>query len=175
MRIFLVGFMGSGKSYTGKRLAKLLNFDFIDLDNYIETKTQSTITEIFTIYGEDKFRKIEQNTLHSIVKEQEAAIIVSCGGGTPCFFDNMQWMNQHGITIYLDTPVSVLMQRLKPGIINRPLLRNKSDVALEAFIATKLESRDTFYNCSMITIHQYEFHFDAAGIISRHFLDIVGH
>ena len=163
MRIFLVGFMGSGKSHTGKRLARLLKYDFLDLDKQIESDQNLTISEIFTRLGEDEFRKIERNSLYSTNNRNK--LVISCGGGVPCFFDNMDWMNKNGITIFLDAPVPLLVQRLLPGIQKRPLLSGKTEEELEGFIHEKLIERMAFYQKAMITIYQPKLHFDAAGIL----------
>lgn len=135
--------MGSGKSHTGRRLGDLLNLPFIDLDAFIEAQEGLSVQEIFSRYGEDFFRRTEQRALHQML-DHEAAII-SCGGGTPCFFDNMTWMNQHGITAYLQTPVETLFERLLPEMAHRPLLDGQDEETLPAFIAAKLALREPHY------------------------------
>jgi len=140
---FLIGFMGSGKTYQGTRLAKRLGVPFVDLDERIETHEGRTIPKIFEQQGEAAFRRLERRYLHEL--EHEAPCVVATGGGTPCFFDNMDWMNAHGITVFLKTPVPVLAARLRadPGV--RPLLANVPEDQLENYIARLLEQRAPYY------------------------------
>lgn len=147
MRIFLIGFMGSGKSYVGSRLADLLGYTFIDLDDKIEEKTQKNIARIFEEEGEDYFRILERDTLQSLDKHNNA--VIACGGGTPCFYNNMEWMKNHGKTIYLDLPPAILVQRLKNEKEHRPLIKDLSDKGeLLHFIEKKLSERVGFYQKS---------------------------
>jgi shikimate kinase len=148
MRVFLIGFMGCGKSHVGKQLSARTGWQFVDLDNRIEMQEQFSIADIFNAVGETAFRIIEQAALHDMA--QFDPIIVSCGGGTPCFFDNMDWMNQNGTTVYLQTPVSVLVERLRPNQAKRPLLQGLNDAALYAFVAAKLSERSPFYERAKI-------------------------
>ena len=117
-RIFLIGFMGSGKSSTGKKLANLLHFDFFDTDTEIERITGKTISQIFATDGEDFFREKEREIIAEL--SQKDNVVVSTGGGTPCFFDNMQLMNQTGLTIYLHANPKMLKQRLITNKKQRP-------------------------------------------------------
>ena len=98
-RIFIIGYMGAGKTTVGKALAKELNIEFYDLDWYIEARMRKTVKQIFDEQGEEGFRRIENNMLHEVGEFEN--VIVSCGGGTPCFFDNMDFMNRQGETVYL--------------------------------------------------------------------------
>ena len=144
MRIFLLGFMGSGKSYTGIRLAQQLEFPFVDLDTYIEDQNDKTIDQIFEEVGEDGFRQKEKAALQSIHAYEK--VVVACGGGTPCFFDNMNWMKNHGTTIFLDLPPHILEQRLLNGMDHRPLIKNLNKQGdLRAYIDSKLKARRPFY------------------------------
>lgn len=152
MRIYLVGFMGSGKSHTGRQLAQLLGYPFLDLDALIEERAGMDIPSIFAREGENGFRQREREALHSTRRLEE--IIVACGGGAPCFFDNMEWMNQHGLTIYLEAPVPVLAQRLMPGREHRPLIAGLAEEDLPAFIEEKLANRDPIYRQSQILFFQ---------------------
>ena len=149
-KIFLIGFMGCGKSKLGKALANKLERLFLDLDDLVEAKNQMSIPEIFAAFGEQGFREREKQTL------QEAAIandaIIATGGGAPCFFDNMEWMNKNGITVFIDTPVKVLADRLINARVERPLLKGKSYEELIAFIEEKLEERRPFYNQAQIIL-----------------------
>ena len=135
--------MGCGKSYIGKRLAKKLGWSFIDLDEYLEKKEGQLIRKIFQSEGESYFRKKEKEYVREM--NQFENTIIATGGGTPCFFENGDWMNKNGITIYLQTPVKVIFKHLKKGRNNRPLLRGFNDYELQEFIKKKLEEREIFY------------------------------
>lgn len=154
MRIFLIGFMGCGKTYSGKRLAARLGFPFIDLDDWIESNLQMTIGEIFLKKGEAAFRIIERDALREMLRFPEG--VIACGGGAPCFFDNMAWMNAHGLTIYLDTPVSILSRRLAAEKARRPLIAEITENELEEFIEKKLQERTVFYEQATICYRQKE-------------------
>ncbi len=144
MLVYLIGYMGSGKSTAGKKLAKNLGWNFIDLDNLIEEAQGITISEIFATQGEDAFRKIEQEMLATTFELSNT--IVATGGGAPCFYNNMEDMNAHGITIYIDISPKALVSRLKGAINSRPILKGKSDDELLAFIEEALENRIPFYS-----------------------------
>jgi shikimate kinase len=154
MRIFLLGFMGSGKSFSGKRLAEKNGMSFIDLDDYIEAKEGRTIREIFKKEGEAYFRKIEKECLHEMGERE--MIVISTGGGTPCFFDNMNWMNESGVTVFLETSVEVLSNRLFDEMQKRPLLKGFSKRELKNFIEKKLAERNAFYHQTQILYKQNE-------------------
>lgn len=142
-RIILIGYMGAGKTTVGKELAKALDLMFYDLDWYIETRMRKTVKEIFDERGEEGFRQIEHNMLHEVAEFED--VVISCGGGTPCFFDNMDYMNQQGETIYLQATPAVLQEHLKMGKGVRPLLLNKTPEEVSAYIAEQLEYREQFY------------------------------
>ncbi len=146
MRIFITGFMGAGKSYLGKLLAERLGFTFIDLDKLVETSLALPISDIFQELGEPAFRQIEAERLRSLANRTE--IVVATGGGTPCYLENMAWMNENGITIHLDASVSLLAQRLTSGKKQRPLIANLGDEELVDYIGTKLAERSVFYKKS---------------------------
>jgi shikimate kinase len=141
--IFLVGFMGSGKSTFGQLLASRLSLPFVDLDAVIELDTGKAICELFDTSGESAFRLLEKQMLHQIASGPSS--VVSTGGGTPCFFDNMDFMNQQGETIYLKTAVPELKARLERSSSKRPLLAGKSGSSLERFITETLEVREPYY------------------------------
>jgi shikimate kinase len=151
--IFLLGFMGCGKTYWGKRLAERLGVPFLDLDAYLEAQEGRSIADIFSTDGEPAFRMLERDYLHQL---PFAAGVVATGGGLPCFFDNMDWMNAHGHTIFLDTPVELLVRRLAPGRAHRPLLRDLSEAELPAFIEARLAVRLPFYNQAKRRVQQTE-------------------
>jgi shikimate kinase len=161
MRIFLIGFMGSGKSYTGKRLAATLGYDFYDLDALIEAQEGCKIAAIFEEKGEARFREIEQQTLHRTADWED--VVISCGGGTPCFFDNMEWMNARGITIWLDPAVKTVLSRLQRKPHKRPLLAGlDTEAQWMEFIERKLEERRPFYEKAQLMYRQTNEEADAA-------------
>lgn len=141
--LFFIGYMGSGKTTLGRAYARAVGYEFIDLDAYIEARFRCTVSQIFTDRGEDGFREIERNMLEEVANFEN--VLVACGGGTPCFFQNMAVMNQHGITIYLDASIDTLFRRLKVAKTKRPLLMNKSDEELRRFISENLERRLPYY------------------------------
>ena len=147
--IFLVGFMGCGKSTLGKKAAAKTGYLFIDLDDVIVQKIKMSISEYFDAFGESAFREIEREELHKLSGLQNA--IIATGGGAPCHLDNMKWMNQHGKTVYLKLSPKALLSRLsQKEIESRPLLKGKTNEELLAFINTKLEERTPFYDQAKI-------------------------
>ena len=143
-RIILIGYMGAGKTTIGKALSKRLGLMFYDLDWYIESRMHKTIAQIFADEGEDGFREIEHNMLHEVAEFEN--VIVSCGGGTPCFFDNMDYLNAQGETIYLQAAPEVLAKHLKMGKVVRPLIVGKTEEELLAYITESLEKREPYYS-----------------------------
>lgn len=143
-RIIIIGYMGSGKTTVGHALSQDLNLPFYDLDCYIESRMHSTVKEIFDTKGEEGFRRIEHNMLHEVAEFED--VIISCGGGTPCFFDNMDYLNQQGETVFLKCTPDVLYQHLKMGKTVRPLLLNKTPEEVREFINVQLKEREPFYN-----------------------------
>jgi shikimate kinase len=152
MKIYLIGFMGSGKTFVGKQLAQLLDYLFVDTDNLIENTEGVTVAQLFENKGEAAFRKIESERLKGLSKWDN--IIVATGGGAPCFHDNMTFINNSGITVYLKTNPQLLLERLIPELEHRPLLRGRSEVELLAFIETKVAEREAFYGQADLIIHQ---------------------
>ncbi len=149
-KIFLIGFMGCGKSKLGKGLALKSNRPFIDLDELIESQSQMTIPQLFTIVGEQGFREKEREVLQNATFAND--IIIATGGGAPCFFDNMEWMNSNGITVFIDSPVKVLADRLINARVERPLVKGKSYEELIEFIDLKLKERRPFYEQAKIIL-----------------------
>lgn len=143
-RIILIGYMGAGKTTVGKALAKELHMPFYDLDWYIESRMHKTVKAIFDERGEAGFRKIEHNMLHEVAEFED--IIISCGGGTPCFFDNIDYMNRQGETVYLKATPEVLYGHLKMGKTIRPLLLNKTADEVQVFIREQLAQREPYYS-----------------------------
>lgn len=149
-RIILIGYMGSGKTTIGKALSKQTGMMFYDLDWYIETRMHTTVPKLFNERGEEAFRKIEYNMLHEVAEFED--IIISCGGGTPCFFDNMDYLNQQGDVVYLKATPEVLYNHLLMAKIERPLLKGKSPEELIAYITKHLEERAPFYEKARYTL-----------------------
>ena len=143
MRFFLIGFMGSGKSFWGKIWGEAFGLDWYDLDTEIEKKEGKTIETIFREEGELAFRKKERKLLKQFLNRDQ--FILSCGGGTPCFFDNMSVMSRHGVVIYLKSTAAELAERLRHEKDTRPLLKGISDDRLEFFIDQKLKERSADY------------------------------
>jgi shikimate kinase len=146
--IFLIGFMGCGKTTLGRKLAARLGYEFMDLDHILEAQAGMSIAEYFSTHGEDAFRKLESEVLKQTKYPEHA--VVSTGGGLPCFFDNMQWINAHGRSVYIQLSPKTLADRLEHEKVTRPLLRDKHGDALIAFIGDKLTEREPFYKQATI-------------------------
>ena len=147
--IYLIGYMGCGKSTLGKALAARCDIRFVDMDDYIESRAGKSIREIFASEGEAVFREMERNTLNELAEMPNA--VIACGGGTPCFGDNMEVMNRNGVTVHLRTSHGRLLERLKRGRAKRPLIANLSDDELDKFIAEQLEKRMPHYSKAAFT------------------------
>ena len=143
-RIFLIGYMGSGKTTLGRALANEIGVPFIDLDHYIESRHCKTIAQLFAEKGEEGFREIERRMLHEVGEFED--VIISTGGGTPCFFDNVEYMNRQGTTVFLDVPEERLFIRLSIARNKRPLIKEKNDEELLAFITEQLAKRAPHYS-----------------------------
>lgn len=141
--IFLIGYMGSGKTTLGKALAARTGMEFIDLDHYIEARFHANVRDIFATRGEEGFRDIERRMLDEVSGFED--VIVACGGGTPCFFDNMEVMNRRGTTVLLDASIDTLHRRLLHGRAARPLIAGLSDGELREFIISALAARMPHY------------------------------
>lgn len=150
MKIFLIGFMGCGKTTLGKKLAVKHGFELLDLDHEIERLTGDTVAGYFSVHGEDAFRKLESETLKNYSYAENC--IIATGGGTPCFFDNMDWMNANGTTVYIELSAVSLAKRLEKGIAKRPLLRGLTAEGVVDFIEDKLTVRGPFYQQAKITL-----------------------
>ena len=149
-RIILIGYMGSGKTTVGKALSKQTGMMFYDLDWYIESRMRKTVSQIFAEKGEEGFRKIEYNMLHEVAEFED--VIISCGGGTPCFFDNMDYLNQQGDVVYLKASPETLYKHLLMAKIERPLLKDKTPEELIAYITEHLKERASFYEKAHYTL-----------------------
>ncbi len=151
---FLLGFMGSGKSFLGRQLAGMLGVPFVDLDVVIEKAEGYSIAQLFAGKGEAWFRNIERRYL--LETGSYPPCVVATGGGTPCFFENMDWMNRHGITVFLNVPEPVLASRLLEQRKTRPLLAGVPDRDLEAFIEKLLAERSPWYSQAQLTVEPGE-------------------
>ena len=149
-RIILIGYMGSGKTTVGKALSKDTGMMFYDLDWYIESRMRKTVSQIFAERGEEGFRQIEHNMLHEVAEFED--VIISCGGGTPCFFDNMDYLNQQGDVVYLKATPETLYKHLMMAKVERPLLKGKSPEELIAYITEHLQERAPFYEKARYTL-----------------------
>jgi shikimate kinase len=146
-RIYLLGFMGAGKSHIGRHLAGRLHLDFLDLDAIIEKSEGMPIAAIFSTKGEHYFRQIEAECLRQTLLMDR--VVIATGGGTPCYFDNLAWMNENGMTLFLDTCEEILHKRLMESR-KRPLIAGKSEDELSEFIHQKLAARRPFYEGAQI-------------------------
>ncbi len=149
-KFFLVGFMGSGKSHWGKLWAKANQLAFVDLDAVIEENAGKTVADIFELNGEDHFRILEADALRDCADLQNT--IIACGGGTPCFHENMQWMNEHGTTIYIACTSSEILARVLLEKEKRPLLKKLNQAELLFFIEQKVKERAPFYTQARLTV-----------------------
>jgi shikimate kinase len=159
MKIFLVGFMGSGKTHWGQRLAAKLGMPFYDLDSLIIEKENKSVAEIFAEKGEEFFRFLEKEILEAITDNHES-FILSCGGGTPCFFNNIEFMKKNGKVIWLNTSVDVLRERLQRERLSRPLIAEVSEDELQRYIIRKLSERRMYYQQADVTVSEETTHLD---------------
>ena len=142
--------MGSGKTTVGRALAKEIGMPFYDLDWYIESRMRKKISQIFAERGEEGFRKIECNMLHEVAEFED--VVISCGGGTPCFFDNIDYLNQQAQVVYLRCEPEVLHKHLLMGKGDRPLLKGKTPDELIEYIRQQLELREPYYTKARYTL-----------------------
>lgn len=149
-RIILIGYMGSGKTTIGKALSKETGMMFYDLDWYIESRMHKTVSQIFAERGEEAFRKLEHSMLHEVAEFEN--VIISCGGGTPYFFDNIDYLNQQGDVVYLKASPEVLYNHLLMAKVERPLLKGKSPEELTAYITEHLKERAPYYEKARYTL-----------------------
>lgn len=151
MRIYLIGYMGSGKSMVGKGLAQKLGLTFIDMDHYIEERNFRTVPQIFAEDGEAGFRKLEQKALHELSEFDD--VVIATGGGAPCFFDNMEVIKRTGRSVYLNGTPRIIAERLKQSKIERPLIKGKTDQELVDFIHGTLTKRSAWYQQADVIIN----------------------
>ncbi|MDR1371780.1 MAG: shikimate kinase [Dysgonamonadaceae bacterium] len=148
--IFFTGYMASGKTTVGQHLAARLGLQFIDMDLFIENRYRKTVSEIFEERGESGFREIERRALQEVAYFEN--VVISTGGGLPCFFDNMEVMNATGLTVYLKTSAAELANRLATAYQKRPLIKGKSSEELKEFVKNSLQQRQPFYEKAAIII-----------------------
>lgn len=147
--LFIVGYMASGKTTFARALARALSRRFVDLDFYIEQRFRTTIAQIFERDGEQRFRTIERNLLHEVGEMSD--VVVACGGGTPCFFDNMDYMLSRGTVVYLECSVDRIVQRLTANRHRRPLMASLGEEELDTAVRNGLDARADCYRRAHIT------------------------
>ena len=170
MRIFLIGFMGAGKSYLGEMWGDAHNIPFFDLDKLIEEEERTSVENIFATFGEDYFREREAAILRNTDRFENC--IIGCGGGTPCFFDNMQWMNKNGLTVFLNESESNIYDHLRNDKKMRPLIINQDAGALQTFIKNKLQDRISFYNQSQIVLPSHQLNIDGFAVVENYIKEL---
>ncbi len=158
MRIYLIGYMGSGKSHLGRKFSEHLGVQFVDMDQYIEERNYKTIPQIFAEEGEAEFRKKERKALEELSEFTD--IVIATGGGAPCFFDNIDLMNNSGKTIYLNIAPKILAYRLMKSKTERPLIKGKTREELVAFIDETLKKRNEFYKQAKYQITEPDINMD---------------
>lgn len=167
MKIFLLGFMGAGKSYWGKQLAIHWDLPYFDLDDVIVEREGMAVAEIFAEKGENYFRELEGRMLRELALDNDA-FLIACGGGTPCFNDTMDFMNQQGVTVWLNPSVPVMVERLQRKQAKRPLIQDLSAEDLTAFTEKKLAERQPFYEQSQVIISDDAISLDTFDKLVRH-------
>lgn len=155
MRLYLIGYMFSGKSTIGMHLANRMGYDFVDLDDIIEERYHFSVSDLFKRYGETAFRKLETSALTSTGMMNDA--VIACGGGTPCYNDNMQFILQHGYCVYLKLRVDDVMQRYERSHRKhqRPLLHDLSPEEMRQYIETQLAVREKYYSQASLIIDAF--------------------
>ena len=145
--------MGSGKTHWGSLLSQKLSLPFFDLDEQVASHAGKSIPEIFAAEGEENFRMMEKEVLH-IITESHDSFVMACGGGSPCYFNNIEYMNREGTTVWINTPLEVLFERLVKEKEQRPLIRELGDVQLKNFITRKYADRRIYYEQADITMDE---------------------
>ena len=158
MRIYLIGYMGCGKSRLGRILSEHLGLQFVDMDDYIEERNCKTVPQIFADHGEDGFRKRERKALEELAEFTD--VVIATGGGAPCFFDNIDLMNKTGKTVFLNIDPAILADRLMNSKTERPLIKGKSREELVTFIDETLKKRKQFYSQAQFEITEPDFALD---------------
>lgn len=159
MKIYLIGFMGSGKTHWGGLLSQKLGIPFFDMDEQVVSHEGKSIVDIFAQNGEEHFRLLEKDILH-IITESHESFVMACGGGSPCYFNNIDYMNNSGTTVWINTPTNVLFQRLIKEKDHRPLIKDFTDDQLRAYINKKFADRKIYYDQAEITIDEEPLHIE---------------
>ncbi len=157
-RIYLVGYMGAGKTTTARRLAQRLGWEVADTDAMFEEKYKISVCDFFNKYDEDLYRKLESEVLKST--ESMENVVVSTGGGTACYFDNMDWMNRHGLTVFMRISSTAAVDRVLHSRHKRPLAKGKSEAELMEFVNQHYASRLPFYEQAQITVKSEDLDLD---------------
>jgi shikimate kinase len=155
MKIYLIGFMGCGKTHWGKQLSRKLEIPFFDLDEQIVANEGKSVNEIFEIEGEEYFRLKEKEVLY-ILTESHEDFVMACGGGTPCFYNNIDYMNSSGTSVWINSSVDMLFERLIKEKEGRPLIRDLTDEQLRSYIAKKYADRRIYYQQATVIIDNDE-------------------
>ena len=158
-RIYIVGYMGAGKTTAARRLAQRLGWEVVDTDALFEEKYKISVNDFFNKYDEPLYRKLESEVLKST--ESLENVVVSTGGGTACYFDNMEWMNQHGLTVFLRISPKAAVDRVIHSRHKRPLVEGKSEEELIEFVNSHYASRLPFYELAQITVKSEDFDLEA--------------
>lgn len=151
MKIFLLGFMGCGKTHWGRQLSQKVHVPFFDLDKLIEEREGKEITTIFAEMGEEYFRMLEKDVLY-LVTESHESFVMACGGGTPCFFNNIDYMKSRGTTVWINCSTDCLYSRLVKEKNKRPLIRSIPDAQLKSYIIKKYSDRKIFYQQASVIL-----------------------
>ncbi len=159
LRIFLIGFMGCGKTHWGKQLSEKLMLPFFDLDDKIEEHENRTINQIFENEGEEYFRLLEKDVLHLLTESHET-FVMACGGGTPCFFNNIDYLKKNGITVWINCSFDSLYNHLEKEKEGRPLIKDLSDEQLKSYISKKFRGRRIFYQQASLILQEDEMTLD---------------
>lgn len=154
-RIYFVGYMGAGKTTQSRKLARMLNWDWVDLDEVFEERYKISIANFFKKYDESLFRKLESQLLKETNRLQHT--VIATGGGLPCYYDNMAWMLQHGLTIYLRISADAAMSRLLSSKKKRPVIQNKSPEELKDFIKSHMRQRNIYYTQAQLVVKAESF------------------
>lgn len=160
MRIFLIGFMGCGKTHWGKQLSKKLQMPFFDLDSLIEEREGKSITDIFAEMGEEYFRMLEKDVLY-MVTESHPTFVMACGGGAPCFFNNIDYMKSRGTTVWINCSTDCLYSRLVKEKDKRPLIKSIPDSELKSYIIKKYSDRKIFYQQANVILAEDDVNLEA--------------
>ena len=159
MKIFLIGFMGSGKTYWGSLLSRKLNLPFFDLDEQIAINEGKSIITLFADKGEEHFRLLEKDALH-IITESHESFVMACGGGSPCFFNNIDYMNRSGTSVWINASFETLLKRLVKEKANRPMIKDLSEEQIRGLIIKKFADRKIYYEQADILLDEEDFNIE---------------